>query len=255
MRILVTGAAGFFGHNFCSRHANRFEVITTWHRTPPVHAGAQSFRTELADPETLDRLWAEVQPDGVLHLAAVSSITDCRDRPEEAEAVNVRATQMLAERAAADGARMVFTSTDLVFDGTSAPYSEADSPTPLFEYARTKADAELAVLGAGGNHLVCRVALCYGPLPGGGVRQVDWIVRAAEGSQPVELYTDEFRSPIDSFTLADALAELLVGCISRDRNDGAASTSVGTSWSEPVTTPRWPGQPRWQTAVCPARRT
>ncbi len=211
MRILVTGAAGFFGFNFCSRQAGRFELITTWHRTRPAAPGAETIMTELCDPHTVDRLWAHTRPDAILHLAGLTSIRECQERPEEAEAVNLVATRQLAEMAAADGVRMLFTSTDLVFDGTRAPYRETDAPRPLFDYARTKAAAEQAVLEAGDRHLVCRVSLCYGPLPDGRGRQSAWMIAAAQAGQPITLYDDEFRTPIDSLTLADCLAELIEG--------------------------------------------
>lgn len=211
MRLLVTGSAGLVGHNFCGRHADRFELITTWHAAPPQHAGSRSVRADLTDAAAVEALWEQVRPEAVLHLAAMTAVDTCEADPARARALNVEATARLAALAARDGARMVYTSTDLVFDGARAPYAEADPPTPLFAYGRTKAEGEQALLAASAQHLACRVALCYGPLPGGGMRQIDWILRKAEAGEPVTLYADEHRTPIDSLSLADALAELLVG--------------------------------------------
>ncbi len=205
VRVLVTGASGFIGWNFRRRHAGRFEIVAARHAEP---VDGPSVQVDLADPVSIERMWSEVRPEAVLHLAG-------RTRPEACEAdptaglVNAEATGLLARLATESGARLVYSSTDLVFDGLSPPYREDAPPNALSTYGRTKAAGERAVLASGGRHLVCRISLTYGPSPRGGVRQLDWMLAASNEGRPVRLYVDEFRAPIDALTLADALAELL----------------------------------------------
>ncbi|MBI4617750.1 MAG: NAD(P)-dependent oxidoreductase [Planctomycetes bacterium] len=208
MRVLVTGASGFLGHNFCRLHASRFELVTAWGRRPPVVPGAASHQVDLADGAALGRLLEAARPDAILHLGAMTRVEECERNPR-AWAVNHEASRRIALFAAARGLRLVHVSTDLVFDGTSAPYREEDRPAPVSDYGRTKAAAEEAVLAAGGNAVVCRISLAFGRAPDGALRQIDWILRDAAAGKPVKLFTDEWRTPIDAATAADCLAELI----------------------------------------------
>lgn len=208
--ILVTGASGVVGEALVRRLlADRGrEVVVLTRRPDLARAGARPLAVDLADePATIDAVLA-LRPRAIVHLAAMTRIDDCAADPARARVVNVRATTVLAELAAGMGAGFVLGSTDLVFDGRHAPYREADVPAPLSEYGRTKAAAELAVRAASDRHLVCRMSLVYGPCRGA-LRQLDWILDKARRGEPVELFADEWRTPIDSVSLADALCELV----------------------------------------------
>jgi dTDP-4-dehydrorhamnose reductase len=106
----------------------------------------------------------------------------------------------LAEWAAG---RIVLVSTDLVFDGTAAPYAREAAPAPLGAYARSKARAEEAVRGAGG--VVVRVPLLFGPSFDGRRGATD-MIRSAAG--PLPLFTNEFRTPLHAADAARGLVEL-----------------------------------------------
>jgi dTDP-4-dehydrorhamnose reductase len=137
----------------------------------------------------------------------MAAVADCARDPGRAEAVNTSATATLAELCDAAGARLVFVSTDLVFDGERAPYREADPPAPLSVYGRTKAAAEGAVLERA-RHAVVRVSLLFGPSLIGKANFFDHQVAALRGGQPVRLFHDEWRTPLGFATAARALAAI-----------------------------------------------
>jgi dTDP-4-dehydrorhamnose reductase len=113
----------------------------------------------------------------------------------------------LAELAADVGARFVFVSTDLVFDGERGNYREDDPPSPVTVYGRTKADAEAAVLAVPGT-AVARFSLLYGPCLTGRTSFFDRMVDALRNDRPVPLFADEYRTPLDLPTAAAALVAL-----------------------------------------------
>jgi dTDP-4-dehydrorhamnose reductase len=107
----------------------------------------------------------------------------------------------------ADRQRLIFFSSDLVFDGRQGNYAEADPPGPLSVYAETKAAAEQAVL-LHPNHVVIRTSLNGGASPTGDRAFNEELRKAWESGRTVRLFTDEFRCPIPAAVTARATWEL-----------------------------------------------
>jgi dTDP-4-dehydrorhamnose reductase len=194
--VLLTGASGYLGHHLGAALGARGLAWLAAGR------GAAGLALDLERPETIEAALRAARPDRVLHAAAFASLPACEAEPARAAAVNTQATERLAQ--AARG-RLLFVSTDLVFDGTRAPYRPGDPPTPLGVYARSKAAAEAAVRAAGG--LVVRVPLLFGPSHDGRRGATD-AIRAAAG--PVPLFTNEFRTPLHVADAARGLVECLL---------------------------------------------
>lgn len=193
-RFLLTGASGYLGHHLADELRRRGLPFLTAGR-----AGCD-VRLDLAHPASIPAALAGVRADLVLHAGALASLAACEADPARADAVNHAASRRLAERA---GGRIVLVSTDLVFDGTAAPYAAAAAPAPLGAYARSKARAEQAVLGAGG--VVARVPLLFGRSFDGRRGATD-MIRSAAG--PIRLFTNEHRTPLHAADAARGLVEI-----------------------------------------------
>ncbi len=102
---------------------------------------------DLKQPEQVRRTLAEISPDVVIHAAAIADIDFCERHPDVARAVNVGLTQAVADSCSERRVRLVYISTDNVFDGERGNYVEADPPSPINEYARTKAEGEAIAAG------------------------------------------------------------------------------------------------------------
>lgn len=200
MRVVVTGASGVLGgYVLAGRPAH---VAAVGWSGPSGVADAVLSPVDLADARSVEAAYRLARPAVVLHLAALSAVGDCVRDPVRARRVNVEATAQLARLTQADGARLLFASTDLVFDGTRPPYAEDAPPTPLSVYGRTKADAEAAVLDAGGT--VVRLALLFGP--GRGRKSFfDGMAEALREGRPLTLFDDEHRTPLDLASAASIL--------------------------------------------------
>jgi dTDP-4-dehydrorhamnose reductase len=204
-RVLVTGATGHLGAYLVRELAARGCEVGAWaHVRPAIVCGVPARAVELTDGAQVTSAYRAAAPDVVIHAAAISAVGDCYRDPNRAEAVNVGGTAALAELCTAAGARLVFVSTDLVFDGERAPYMEADPPAPLSVYGRTKAAAERAVLAAAG-HAVVRVSLLYGPALAGRPSFFDQQADALRAGRPVRLFHDEWRTPLGLASAARAL--------------------------------------------------
>jgi dTDP-4-dehydrorhamnose reductase len=121
--------------------------------------------------------------------------------------VNFDATALLAELAAQLNARLVFVSTDLVFDGAKGSYQESDAPSPLSVYGHTKTEGERAALSIA-NSAVVRVSLMVGPSLVNRPTFFDQQLAALRERRPLKLFEDEWRTPLDFATAAQSLVEI-----------------------------------------------
>lgn len=127
----------------------------------------------------------------------MTSPAECEKHPIAAQKVNVAGTEnlLLACAAQVPLPHLVYISTDLVFDGTAAPYAEDTTPAPLMEYGRTKALAEQVVMQYAGPWTILRVALMYGPATSARPCFLVWLIEGLR-SGSVRLYSDEWRTPV-----------------------------------------------------------
>lgn len=200
-RLLITGASGDLGRPLSALAARGWDTVGTYYRNPLV-GGGQAAWLDLREREGVLRLVRAVRPDAIIHAATSDSSKDMAN-------TNRLAACHIAEAASSVGCRLIALSTDMVFDGTRAPYAEDAPPTPVGPYAQVKADNETRLLAAHHNCLIVRTSLIYDLTPLN--KQVAWMERAIAAGQPVALFEDEMRQPIWAWNLAEALLELAQG--------------------------------------------
>jgi dTDP-4-dehydrorhamnose reductase len=197
--LLVTGASGYLGRRVVAR-AGGWDVVGTYlDHAPPAGTPGRHVGLDLRDPDATRRLVEAVRPDAIVHTACSNQ------RPEHVAAI-VPAAQAVAEASRSVGTRLVHVSSDVVFDGTAAPYDESAPVRPLGRYAAAKAETEAIVLAGLSNALVVRTSLIYGVDPPD--HQTRWLLGAMDRGERVTLFTDELRCPVFVDDLADALVEL-----------------------------------------------
>jgi dTDP-4-dehydrorhamnose reductase len=208
LRWLVTGASGALGGYVVRQllqEAAPANVFALAGRSRVEAAGANVAAIDFCDRAALTAHVRAVRPDVILHLGGVTSLAAAADAVAHARRVNVDATRALADAAAEVGARLLFTSTDMAFDGKSPPYREDDPLRPTNAYGQSKVDAERAVLVRPGT-LVVRLPLMYGFALTGRETTFAQQIAALRDGRPVRLFTDEFRAPL---WLGDAAAALI----------------------------------------------
>ena len=211
MRVLIVGASGFIGRYVSSRLADAagHTVFSTYQSRPPVDDGASWHRVEITDYAQLDALFDVAQPQVVVHLAAMADVGTAERNPEIAAAVNATATETIARQCERHSSRLVFVSTEYVFDGQHGPYRENDPPAPTTQYGRTKFQAEQAVASLESNWSILRTSIVYGwPAPG---RRnfVPWLVERMRGGEAYHAPTNVHRSPVYVEHLVDGIERLL----------------------------------------------
>jgi dTDP-4-dehydrorhamnose reductase len=209
VRVLVTGAGGLLGGRLAAcLHERGLDVVAV-HRRAPAPDGPRAVATDLLADGALDRLLDAERPEGLVHAAVLGRADLCQDRPSDAQAANALLPGRVAAACAQRGIRLVALSTDLVFGGDAPPYRESDPTRPLGVYGLTKAQGERAVLEAFPGAAVGRVALVYGRGHGGRGTASESVAWALRAGRPVQLFTDEYRTPVDAWSVADAALRML----------------------------------------------
>ncbi len=208
MRILITGASGQLGAYLIAEAIDRGHEPIPWSGSDAgTRSGVPLVPVDLTDRGATERALDESRPDLMIHAAALSSADAVRLDPARARQVNVEATRALAEWSARHDRRMIFTSTDLVFDGSKPWNREDDEARPLLGYGRTKLDAEAAVL-ASPLGLVARLPLLYGVSKSGREDFFSKAIAALRGGEPRAFFVDEYRTPLAYATAANLLIRL-----------------------------------------------
>ena len=208
-KLLITGSNGFVAGSVIQQ-AKGLEIIGIARAEKPVDAANMKYeRMDLLETENLARLIETIKPDTVIHCAAVANIDFCENNPGIAEQVNVGITQTIAAACSRCGTKLIFCSTDTVFNGKKGNYTEADSPDPVNVYAITKAKAEQVVLNASPINVVARLALVTGlPVLGRGNTFLPEMIEKLSNDIKIQSPQNEIRTPIDVITVGKSLFEL-----------------------------------------------
>ena len=213
MKILVTGFNGFVAGSILAQVHDDWEVHGIGRAEIPIDPGKIYYhRVNLLDKEQLKNAIHTIRPDAVIHTAAIANIDFCEYHQEAAEAINVVATRDLAAICKEINAKMVFCSTDAVFDGHKKNYTEDDSTSAINYYASTKIRAEQIVLDNNKTNVVARLALVIGlPVMGKGNSFLAEMIEKLRKDEYIKFPENEIRTPIDVITLGAALNELAAG--------------------------------------------
>ena len=209
-RILVTGATGFVAGSALHFGAHKHEIHAVTRSRAISNVGNVTWHTlEPSDVDSITTLFGTLRPDALIHAAAIANIDFCENHQDEARAANVDFTRTLADACAAHDTRMVFVSTDNVYDGQSSPVKAEDPVAPVNFYGTTKVEAEKFVRNTVPNHAIARLALVMGfPIVGGGNSFLMRMIEQWQNGQSVGVPDNEIRSPIDVVTAGNALVEL-----------------------------------------------
>lgn len=211
-RVLVFGLNGLIGWHLFKYCREYFDCSGTFRRRLPEFSGDAFYRVSLQDEAGLRRMIEKTDPHYVLHAWSMCDLDICESLPELAWKVNVQGTETIlrALSAAASLEKMLYVSTDHVFDGGAGPYHEENQPEPIHVYGRTKRAAEELVLGSGIPALVIRPGLVIGESLQGNKGPQDFLLSRLRAGKPVTYFEDEWRTPIRAESLAEECVQLLL---------------------------------------------
>lgn len=211
MRLLITGGSGLLGSRVTKLAMQEHKVTATYNRSK-IEADYPLMPLDITDGEDVLSLVNKLNPDAIIHCAALTNVDYCEDHKEEAMLVNARATGYLSEACERAGAKMLYVSTDFVFDGEKGRYSEEDEVNPINHYGFSKLEGEKEVLACS-DYAIARASVLYGWNVQRRLNFVTWIIDRLEIGREVNIVTDQYVSP----TLTDDAAEAFLRIIEGDK--------------------------------------
>lgn len=198
MKILVTGATGMLGQ----------DVVRTLRQRGHVCLGVGSKDFDLLDAQAVMREVCAFMPEAIVHCAAYTAVDQAESEPERCAAVNGLGTLNLVRAALNIGAKLLYISTDYVFDGAgNAPREATDRPGPLNVYGLSKLQGEEAVRGLMTRAFILRTSWVFGA---GGRSFVSTMLRLGQERSTVRVVDDQRGAPTYTPDLARLIADMIV---------------------------------------------
>lgn len=192
----MTGVNGQLGSDVAKRLAPEHEVIRY-----------DKEQMDLAKPSMIGIILAREELDLIVHCGAYTMVDRAEEERDLCHRINALATRAIAAQAVENGARMIYVSTDYVFDGTNPEPYEIDDPThPINFYGQTKLEGELAIKELMKRYQIIRTSWVFGA---NGSNFVKTMVKLAKEREILRVVSDQVGSPTYTVDLADLVAEMI----------------------------------------------
>jgi dTDP-4-dehydrorhamnose reductase len=212
MKILITGGSGLLGINLICSFLRNFELYATYNSFPIEIGKVNVSKLDITNQNKVFQLFKNINPEVVIHTAALTNVDICEKNYELARIVNIEGTKNIAEACSYFNSKMVYISTDYVFDGKKGNYSENDTTNPLNYYGKTKLEGE-RVVKLTENYLILRSSL-YGWNIQSKFSFAEWILDNLKKNQQINVLTDQY----SSLMLVNNFSEVLLKMIEQDLN-------------------------------------
>jgi len=208
VKLLITGASGLLGAKVCEIALRKnHEVYAAYSEHKPLYG--TPVELDILDPKAERQALDKIEPEAVVHAAALTDVDRCELEKELAWRTNVEATANLARLCKERGAFLVYVSTDYVFNGAKGMYKETDKPAPINHYGFTKLKGEEAVQTLD-NYCIARGSVIYGSTPATGKANfASWLLDKVRKKEEVKIITDQWNSPTLNVNIALMIIETL----------------------------------------------
>ncbi|HZK76008.1 MAG TPA: SDR family oxidoreductase [Candidatus Kapabacteria bacterium] len=220
--VLITGCHGFVGQHVVRLFVEESscELVLTAREEKSLFAGMEKeprirayHPMDVTQRTSVRDVIGMAKPDVIVNCAGFVKVDEAETQREAAWRANVTALEHLTEIARKIDARIVHISSDLVFDGTRAPYAELDTPHPINYYGRTKLASENVLRTCGIEYTIFRTSSVYGAADHANTNYALSVIASIESGEPVMAATDLINAP----TLVDDLALAIVRATERRR--------------------------------------
>lgn len=200
MKVLVTGVKGQLGYDIVNELNNRgYEAI-----------GVDIAEMDITDKEAVERVLQSVKPQAVIHCAAWTAVDAAEDEENvsKVRAINADGTKYIAEECKKLGCKMLYVSTDYVFNGQGDKFWEPDCKEykPLNVYGKTKLEGEIAVANALNKFFIVRIAWAFGK---NGKNFVKTMLDVGKKYDKVRVVNDQIGTPTYTYDLARLLVDMI----------------------------------------------
>ena len=215
MKVLIIGANGFLGSNLIQKanleYDDYFSIIAADISNSALDSTIPFYHIDITKKDEVINKVKKISPDITILTAAMTDVDKNEVEKELASKINTEGAENVLNACKNTDSKLLFMSTDFIFDGKKGNYTEEDEPNPLSHYGQTKHAAELAIIASDVEYLICRTAVLYGWNPDK-LNFITWILNKLENGEKIKIVTDQVNSP----TYVPNLAEILLKLIEKD---------------------------------------
>lgn len=207
-KTLIIGSSGSLGKSLVKNMRCMTKVYATFNTNRIDLEGVEFYQLDITNASRVNKLLKDIKPSIVINVAAERRIGYCEKNPNKSYIVNVEGTENIVNACKEINAKMVFISSDQVFDGKKKKYNEDDKINPLNTYGKQKMMAEQIIKNNLKDWLIIRASTIYGWSP---KRDdfVSWVLDELQNEHEIQIFDDQYITPIFSDNFADILIRLL----------------------------------------------
>ncbi len=200
LKLLITGVSGLLGNNLAHYFRDKYEVTGLYSSHPVVIRGVRTERCDLLYDHSIRKMISDFNPSVIIHCASLTNIDQCESDKNLTEAINVIATKNIAGTIADKDIKLVYISTDAVYDGIKGDFKEDDEVNPLNFYGLSKYKGEQNVLRKE-HSLILRTNI-FGWNIQDKKSLGEWILEELNGQRKITGFKDAYFSSIYTMELA-----------------------------------------------------
>ena len=208
--ILITGCSGLLGNKVIKHGFKEFKCFGADRVAQKDITDYEFYKLDVSDKDKTIELIKKLNPSAVIHAAALTNVDYCEEHPKEAYKINAKGTENIGLGCEEVGARLIYVSTDFVFDGKKGMYKETDPTNPVSVYGQTKLEGEKLIKNIDIDYCIARTSVLYGWHKN--FNFVTWVIDELKNDNRVNVVIDQYTSP----TYADNLAEVLLTMVGKD---------------------------------------
>ena len=210
MKYLVTGSAGLIGSQLVNDLEKSGEIVYSCYNNVKPLCGIPT-KLNLLNLEDIHKFFKKIQPDVIIHSAALTDVEKCEVEPKLANSINVKSTEIIAKEAENFDSYLMYISTDYVFDGKKGSYKETDLTNPLNHYGKTKLSGEKIIKDKTSKWSIIRTSTPFGTHSFKKTFPV-WVFENLKNNKKINVLEDQFTSP----TYVPNLSKMILEIITRN---------------------------------------
>lgn len=216
-KVLVIGANGFLGTTLFEFRNSEYlsnqnlQLVAADLEDSNLPSDIPFYTIDITNYEQSEKKITKISPDVIVLTAAMTNVDQCEVDRKLASKINVKGTLNIVKACIKTNPKLVFLSTDFVFDGEKERgyyYKETDIPNPLSYYAKTKYKAELIIFNSGIEYLICRTAVLYG-WNRIKLNFITWVLNNLKQNNQISIITNQINSPTQVINLAQIILKLI----------------------------------------------
>ncbi len=207
--ILFTGITGLLGKYFLRNKDSEYDITGIANKSLQDENN-NFFKIDITDKDLLINFVKKTTPQIIVHAASIGNVDYCESHPEVAHKVNIEGTKNIISAAKEVGAKVIFTSSNAVYDGINHPFGEESKVNPVDVYGQTKVEGENLLRKSNLNYTILRLMTMYGwPNAGGRANPATWVIDKLTKNEPINVVNDIYNNHLWAGQAADAIWKVI----------------------------------------------